>query len=258
MRTIYLCSDTITGIFSGIYDAWRQEKDEKSCGIAVRGKAEQELFCEYREVEETEKKAQAVENLIKKHLGRKTYWDIYHAALSEDSGKGTAILGTMLAARKLPDSTKIMEHLSHPAVEKVFELSRNVGGEAHSYKGFLRFRELVNGVLYSEITPKNQVLTCLAPHFSDRLPLENWMIYDKTHKMFVVHEAGKKWVLVWDEGFDRSMSENLSEKELACTKLWRSFCRTISIESRQNPNCQLQHLPLRYRGDMVEFMSVIY
>lgn len=253
MKTIYLCSDTITGIFSAVYDAWRQEKCEESCGIAVRGKAEQELFCEYREVQEAEKKAEAVENLIKKHLGQKAYWDIYHAALSEDPEKGTAILGTMLEARKLSDSTKIMEHLSHPKVEKVFELSRNVGGEAHSYKGFLRFKELVNGVLYSEITPKNQVLTCLAPHFADRLPLENWLIYDKTHKMFVVHEAKKKWVLVWDEGFDRSAADNISQKESAYAELWTGFCKAIAIESRKNLRCQLQHLPLRYRGDMVEY-----
>lgn len=254
MKTIYLCSDTITGIFSAVYDAWKEKKSEENCGIAVGGLLEQELFCEYSEVCETQEKAQAVEALIKKHLGRKAYWDIYHAALSEASEKGTAILGTMLAAKKLPDSTKIMEHLSHPKVGRVFELSRNVGGEAHSYKGFLRFRELVNGVLYSEIAPRNQVLTCLAPHFADRLPLENWMIYDRTHKMFAVHEAKKKWVLVLDEGFDRTLSRNVSQKEEEYARLWKSFCKTIAIESRKNPACQLQHLPLRYRGDMLEFM----
>ena len=62
--------------------------------------------------------------------------------LSEDEEKGDAVLGTMLEARKIPDSRKIMEHLSHPKVEKVFELSRSVGAEAHSLKGFVRFKEL--------------------------------------------------------------------------------------------------------------------
>ncbi|MCI9489475.1 TIGR03915 family putative DNA repair protein [Lachnospiraceae bacterium 48-42] len=254
MKKIYLCSDTITGLFSAIYDAWETGRREEECGIAFRESMEQELFCEYYETQETEKKARAVESMIKRHLGRRVYWDIYHAALSGDRRKGDAILGTMLAARQIPDSTRIMEHLSHPQVERVFELSRNVGGEAHSYKGFLRFKELENGVLYSEITPKNQVLTCLAPHFADRLPLENWMIYDKTHRMFVVHEAGKKWVLIWDEGIDRSFASRESEQELLYARLWKSFCRTIAIESRTNPKCQLSHLPLRYRGDMLEHM----
>ena len=253
MKTIYVCGDSITGLFSGIYDAWKEGKTEDECGIAFLGSVEAELFCDYVEVEETAHKATAVENLIRRHLGQKSYWDIYHAALSEDNEKGNAILGTMLTARKIPDSTRIMEHLGHPKVEKVFELSRSVGGEAHNYKGFLRFRELENGVLYAEITPKNQVLTCIAPHFSDRLPLENWMIYDKTHQMFVVHEAKKKWVLVWDEGVDLSISDRISEKEKEYATLWKSFCKTIAIKERTNPRCQLQHLPLRYRPDMVEW-----
>lgn len=253
MKTVYVCSDTITGIFSGIYDAWRAGKKEEECSIAFHGQVEAELFCDYTEVEETGHKAEAVERLIKRHLGRLAYWDIYHAALSADSEKGDAILGTMLAAKTIPDSTKIMEHLSHPKVEKVFELSRRVGGEAHALKGFLRFQELENGVLYSGITPKSQVLTCLAPHFADRLPMENWMIHDKVHNMFVVHEAGKKWVLLWDEQFQMDDKLKLSEKEKEYAKLWKGFCRTIAIESRENPGCQLQHLPLRFRPDMVEF-----
>ncbi len=254
MKTVYVCNDTVTGIFSGIYDAWKAGKREEECEIALRGMLDQQLFCDYAEVEETEHKAAAVESLIKKHLGRRAYWDIYHAVLSSDQGKGDAVLGAMLAAKRLPDSTKIMEHLSHPKVEKVFELSRTVIGEAHSYKGFLRFRELKNGVLYAEIEPKNQVLTCLAPHFADRLPVENWMIHDKTHKMFAVHEAKKKWIIVWGEQIDERVFDNVSEKEEEYARLWKSFCHTIAIESRMNLRCQLQHLPLRYRDKMAEMM----
>lgn len=253
MKTIYVCNDTVTGIFSGIYDAWKTGKKEEDCGIALQGMLEQQLFCDYVEVEETERKAAAVEALIKKHLGRQAYWDIYHAVLSEDKEKGDAVLGTMLAAKTLSDSTKIMEHLSHPKVEKVFELSRRVGGEAHDLKGFLRFQELKNGVLYARITPKSQVLTCLAPHFADRLPLENWMIHDKTHGMFVVHESGKKWVLLWDELWKEDEVLKVSEKEKEYEKLWKGFCKTIAIKSRENPGCQRQHLPLRFRPNMVEF-----
>lgn len=253
MKTIYVCTDTVTGIFSGIYDAWRAGGEEDACSIALRGALEQQLFCEYVETEETERKAVAVEAMIKKNLGRLVYWDIYHASLAADADKGNAILGAMLAARRLKDSSKIMEHLSHPAVEKVFELSRTVGGEAHAFKGFLRFRELANGVLFSEITPKNQVITCLAPHFADRLPQENWMIYDNAHKTFVVHEAGKKWVLGLNEQLDIEAVNNVSDKEREYARLWRGFFKTISIESRESRSRQLQHLPLRFQKNMVEF-----
>ena len=48
MKKIYVCNDTITGIFSAIYDAWKEGREEKECGIAIKGMLEQELFCEYK------------------------------------------------------------------------------------------------------------------------------------------------------------------------------------------------------------------
>lgn len=263
MKTVYVCTDTVTGIFSAVYDIWKVRHKEDECSIAVRGCLEQELFCEYVEVEETEEKVLAVEKLICRHMGMQAYHDIYYAILSEDPKKGDAVIGTMLASRKLSDSKKIMEHLSHPKVQKVFELSRAVSNEAHCMIEFIRFRELENGVLYSPITPKAQVLTCIASHFEDRFPLENWMIHDKTHHMYVVHEARKRWVLVQEEmpGYqkhkDVSAEEKfskVSEKEKEYEHLWKSFCNTIAIKERYNPKCQRGHLPLRFRPNMVEFL----
>ena len=123
MRKMYVVNDTVTGVFSGIYDAWKEERTIENAGILIRGQIEQELFCEYFEVEESQHKAVAVERLIQKHMGYDTYWDIYHACLADDSGKGTAVWGVMQSAKTVKDSRKIMEHLSNPAVAKVFELS---------------------------------------------------------------------------------------------------------------------------------------
>ena len=259
MKTVYVCTDSVTGIFSAVYDAWKAQKTEEECGIALRGFMEQQLFCDYVEVEETEEKAVAVESMIRKHMGLLAYHDIYQAALAADAEKGDAILGTMLAAKKLKDSKKIMEHLSHPKVEKVFELSRRVGNESHFLVEFIRFRELESGILYAPITPKCQVLTCIAPHFADRFPLENWMIHDKTHCAFAVHEARKKWVLL-HEAYNETQKEEyeeqftkMSEKEMEYETLFKSFCKTIAIKERENPVSQRGHLPLWYRPNMVEF-----
>lgn len=253
MKKIYVCEDSITGIFSGIYDAWKSQRSQEECGIALRGEIEQQLFCEYEEVEQSMQKAAAVERLIKRHLGMQAYYDIYHAVLAEDAKKGDAVLGTMLAAKKIPNSLKVMEHLSHPEVERVFELSRKVGNEAHLTLEFIRFRELESGILYAPITPKHRVLTCIAPHFADRFPLENWLIHDKTHHEFAVHEARKNWFLLEEEPKEWEEFERLSEKEKEYEVLWKSFCKTIAIKERENPVCQRNHLPLRYRPNMTEF-----
>lgn len=253
MRKVYICHDNITGLFSAVYDAWKERRESGDAGIAFKGKVEPQLFSEYVETEESEEKALAVEKLIRDHLGMQAYGQLYYAALSPDVLKGDAILGTMFAARQIRDSKKVMEYLTNPSVEKVFELSRRVSNEAHYYKEFIRFKELENGVLFARIDPKSQVLTCVAPHFSDRLPLENWIIYDGTHGMFVVHQSRKKWILVSGNEADMSQLEKLSEQETEIQKLWKGFFKSISIKERESRVRQRQHLPLWYRRNMIEF-----
>lgn len=250
---MYVCNDGITGIFSAIYDAWKTKLEQENLGIVLKGCINQELFCEYVECEESEQKAIAVENLIKKHLGYEAYWDIYHAVLSNDAEKGDAILGAMLEARKIKDTKKIMQHLSHPKVRKVFELSRRVANESHYYKEIVRFKELENGVLFAQIEPQCQILTCLGDHFSNRFPLENWMIYDRTHKMFLVHREQKHWFLVVDEELNEDAIKKISEKERTYMQLWKGFFENIAIKERESYERQRQHLPLRYRKHVTEF-----
>lgn len=254
MTQVYICSDTIIGMFSAIHDAWKLSRD-KEAGIALRGAMTPQLFCEYTEIEELEKKSIAVERLIKKNLGYNAYWDIYHALLSEDATKADAVYHTMCEARKIPDSTKIMEHLSNVHVAKVFELSRKVANEAHLFTEFIRFRELENGVLLSEIAPKGRVLTCIGDHFTNRFPLENWMIYDKTHEEFLVHPAHKNWLIIEDQILNKEQAGAVSQAEIEYERLWKGFCTSISIKERENPTLQRNHLPHHFRHDMTEFQQ---
>lgn len=250
---MYVCSDSVTGLFSAIYDAWKTKKKGEELGIVLKGHIDQEFFCEYTEVYESEKKAIAVEQLIKTHMGYDAYWNIYHAILSEDEKKGEAVLGMMLEAKEIENSKKIMHHLLHPNVRKVFELCRKVSNEAHYYKEIVRFRELENGILFSQIEPKNQILTCLGDHFTNRFPLENWMIYDRRHQMFLIHQIDKPWVVVWNEEFDEESTLKISAKEMAYENLWKTFFDSIAIKERESYERQRQHLPLKYRTYITEF-----
>lgn len=252
MKQIYLCTDTITGLFSALHDAWKENRDGEA-GVEVRGQEQPRLFCEYHTVAECGEKAARLERMIKRYLGYNAYWNFYHALLSGDGEKGSAVFRAMQESRRIRDSRRIMEHLGNPDVAKVFSLSRSVSNEAHMYEEFIRFRELKNGILFSEISPKSQILTCIGDHFSDRFPLENWMVYDKTHGTFLVHRAGRSWGLVWGETPDESAVKELSEKEEEYERLWKGFFQSVSIRERENPRCQKNHLPLRYRDEMPEF-----
>lgn len=255
MKKVYICEDTIRGIFSAVHDAWKERPLEKEVGIALRGRVEAELFAEYIETEASERKELLVERMIRKNLGDEAGYHFYQALLSDDDGKADAVLGAMLAAREIRNPSRIMEHLGHPKVRKVFELSRTVGNEAHYFKEFLRFRELENGVLLAEIEPKAQVLTCIAEHFSNRFPLENFMIYDRTHKLFLVHQAQKRWAIASGEELNMEYANRVSAEERTYAALWKGFTESICIEERRNTKMQRQNLPIHFRKDMVEFQQ---
>ena len=102
MKRRYICTETMTGVLSAIYDAWTYDRSDQEAGIVFWGSVQQEMFCEYREVKEEEKKAQAVRRLIHRHLGEEAELSVGYALLSEDPGKGTAILRMMMEARNLP------------------------------------------------------------------------------------------------------------------------------------------------------------
>ena len=252
MREIYICTDTITGLCSALHDAWLENRNGDA-GIVLRGRIQQQLFCQYKTMEETDEKAQRLQRMVKRYLGYNAYWDIYYALLSEDQEKGTEVFRVMQEARNIPDSRKIMDHLGNPDVSKVFAMSRSVSNEAHMYEEFIRFRELKNGILFSEITPKSQVLTCIGDHFADRFPLENWAIYDKTHEVFLIHQKKEGWGLVRGETLDPDAVSEVSDGEKGYAALWTVFFDAVSIRERENPKCQRNHLPLRFRGDMTEF-----
>ena len=73
----------------------------------------------------------------------------------------------------------VVDFLQEPVVMRMFELKRKVGNEAHFHVEFIRFANMPGDVLVSHIDPKSNVLTLVAPHFSDRLPSEKMCIRDR-------------------------------------------------------------------------------
>lgn len=260
MRTIYVCEDSLTGIFSGIYEVWKRKMTAEEAGLEVGDSFERRLFCEYIFCKAEERKALAVIRMIQKNLGADVYEKISYALLSADRRKADMVFRAMLEAKKLSRKDRLMEHLGNEAVRAVFGMYRQVANEAHHYKGFVRFRELKNKTLFAKIEPKHAVLPCIAEHFADRFPQENWIIYDKTHEVFLIHEKGKRYYFLQqymcmkgDSGSAQKIAGGFSEEEMDYETLWKGFVQSISVAERENRALQKQNLPLRFRTNLVEF-----
>ena len=260
MRIIYVCEDSLTGIFSGIYEVWKRKMTAEEAGLEVGDSFERRLFCEYIFCKAEERKALAVIRMIQKNLGVDVYEKISYALLSADRRKAEMVFRAMLEAKKLSRKDRLMEHLGNEAVRAVFGMYRQVANEAHHYKGFVRFRELKNKTLFAKIEPKHAVLPCIAEHFADRFPQENWVIYDKTHEVFLIHEKGKRYYFLQqymcmkgDSGSAQNIAGGFSEEEMDYETLWKGFVQSISVAERENRALQNQNLPLRFRTNLVEF-----
>lgn len=260
MRIIYVCEDSLTGIFSGIYEVWKRKMTAEEAGLEVGDSFERRLFCEYIFCKAEERKALAVIRMIQKNLGADVYEKISYALLSADRRKAEMVFRAMLEAKKLSRKDRLMEHWGNEAVRAVFGMYRQVANEAHHYKGFVRFRELKNKTLFAKIEPKHAVLPCIAEHFADRFPQENWVIYDKTHEVFLIHEKGKRYYFLQqymcmkgDSGSAQNIAGGFSEEEMDYETLWKGFVQSISVAERENRALQNQNLPLRFRTNLVEF-----
>jgi len=250
---VYLCEDTLESIFTAIYTIYENKHNFPDTRLLLEW--EPLLLAEYVTVEADAEKAAKVIRTIHRQFGERDVHHIFMALSSPDGVKAEAVYKTIVYG--LMNKVKpghLFDHLADRYVLQTLKLSRNAGRECQHLKGFLRFRELENGILFAPMGPKNHVLTELMEHFSDRFPSENFMIYDEGRQIFGVHKAKGNWFLISAEGMaEKIKTTNVSDAESYYSGLFQHFCQTIAIKERKNPDLQRNMLPLRFRAYMTEF-----
>lgn len=253
--TVFVCEESVDGILTAVYDAWASKLGLMNVSVQAGEYQNRRLFTRYRSVETDHEKAASVASTIRRRMGMEDYQVLYQAALSGDAHRGEDIFRTIVLGLAVWKRKNITRSLQEPSVLRVFELSRTVGNEAHRYRMFVRFRELENGVMCSEIEPENQVLPLLGDHFSDRFPMVDFMIYDRTHRQCLVHRAQKPWVILMEADIDEELIRRYSEKEQEYARLWKGFVKSIAIQERTNPRCQMNFMPKKFWKYMTEHIQ---
>ena len=229
---VFVCEDSPEGIFTGVYDAWSSRLGHENVRLEVQGEYNYSLFSEYREVAVDQLKAQKVVRSVRRSLSELAYSWIYRTALSERDDRAEAVyrflvcgFGAGAAGRRITDNLQI------PAVQTVFQINRAVANEAHLQIEFMM------------------------PYFTDRLPSEPFIIYDKNHQEAGVWTGKGRWYMMRGAETEplQALSGRTDQSEYAA--LWSAFFHQIGIKERENPACQRTRLPLRYRKYMTEFQS---
>lgn len=250
---VLVCNDDLTGIYSGIYEAWAGKYNRNELELRICDNYSYELFKEYITIEPNVENANKVINTVKRQFGTRFLRIITVALWSYEEDKADAVYNTIRYGIENKISGDYLSNYTMDCIMRVNNLYKNIYNEIHHYYGFVRFAELEERLLFSQIKPKNYCLEALAEHFSDRLPSENWIIYDSGRKMAVVHKSHCQWFVVGNITIDaEDVEKRLSLNEKEHRKLWKLFFNTISITERENPNVQRNNMPIRFREFLTE------
>lgn len=253
---VFLCEDSIEGILNGVYEAYRFKKEQKIESHALLHLETKQpdiyrLFTKYTMLETNDDNAAKVINTVKSRLGAETYYQLCLAMASCFEDKADAVYHTIVLGLQTNDPN-ILDRLGEDCVQRTFKYAGASDNEVGHMLQFTRFLELEGGILYARIDAKHHILPFIMPHFSDRLPMENFIIYDENTDTYGLHPKFQPWYLAEGMEFDSDQIKiTAAEKEYQ--ELFRRFCKTIAIESRTNKKLQTGMLPLRFRPNMVEF-----
>ena len=182
-----------------------------------------------------------VESFIES-IGINNFKIIFYTFLSNDINKELIIYYFYLNTLKYKDNIIYKRNLK--CVSESLKIAKYVKHEAHKYKGFVRFKELENNVLYAEIQPTNDILYTISKHFELRLKNEYWIIKDIKRNKLSVYDKNIFFIINGDNF--KLFNNALSKEELSIENLWKEFYKTIGIESRKNDRCRMNFMPKKY------------
>ncbi len=183
---------------------------------------------------------------IKNKLGVNVLKILYYVYLSNDNNKELIMYYFYLNALKYPDTITLRRDLK--CVREALKLEKYVGSEAHKLKGFVRFKELNNKVLYAKIKATNNCLEILANHFKRRLKEEYWIIHDEARHIMAIYD--KKDYYIIDDNLLKMEDNKLSKDKYE--DLWLTFFKTIAIKERENKTVQRNFMPKKYWENIIE------
>ncbi|MBP3703500.1 MAG: TIGR03915 family putative DNA repair protein [Lachnospiraceae bacterium] len=253
-KYIYLCENSIEGIFSAVNQAWEGNHGHSHNKIElIDANYNNELFSEYIEVETNLVKAEKVLRTIRQKVSEEFCEQMMMTSLSYDNRKADIIYRSIILGLYM--GKRVLAHLADENISMVEKLTQNITKEVLHFYGFLRFEELKNGLLLGRIKPKNNLIRLLGDHFSDRFPEETFLIADTRRSSFFIHTPEHSEYFTYP-GFDfMNALPSSSEEEKYYQELWCKFVDTIAIKPRANEKLQKQMLPLRFRDYMPEFST---
>ena len=237
------------GSYQGFLCCVAQCFQDKALPVSIRPyDEEQQSLYGSKDIPTRLELAQRVERSIPRRISPQALRLVREGFLTTLPEREMALLRFLLLGYKY--GSPVTRMTTHPAVHALEKAVLALNNEAHHVLEFLRFADC-GEFLAAKIQPQGKVLPLVAPHFCDRLPSENFMIYDETHQMGFLYRGREGQA---GEFFQADQVElpPPSREELCWQNLWKVFYRTIAVEGRRNPKLRQNLCPKRFWPLMTE------
>ena len=241
---IYKYDWTFNGVMCCVFECYLNK--ETPFSIETEDKEQETLF-PMKFIKTDADRAKRVIKSIPNKISPHAYEIIRNVFISCHDQKELLILNFIQVG--FINGSKVVNLTTDDHVHRIMKVDMSVKNEAHYHVEFLRFSKH-DTFLASEITPKNSVLPLIVGHFCDRLPSENFMIYDKSHKAAFIHLESGDTEFIYNA--DITLPE-ICEEEQKYQLLWKHFYKTIAVPGRINHKLRMSNMPKRYWPNMTEF-----
>lgn len=251
----FIYDGSFDGLLTAVFDAYSEKILPSK--IVSEEAFQTEMFEENRFiVSDTEKSARVLKGVLRE-LGSSGVEDLKMAACSGQEDKGIVIFNYLRAVFKFGKKVESMYNLSQ--VMDYVTLVQRVGYEIERCKGFIRFRELKNGILYAEYEPDNDITEYLMSYFSKRNNDDLFIIRDVKRDIFGLFNREEyivdKWAVAREDDSESlaEVRQNFySDADIIFADLWKQYYKTVAIASRKNERLRRQYMPRRYWKYLIE------
>ena len=244
--SILLCEKTFDGLLTAVAEAI--DSGDEAVDLCAWDDWQPTLFADPIRIAADPQRAHRLLDDLRSRASKRVVSRILYAAMSEQEGIGTALVGYVRQVRRL--GAQADDLLTDPSVRCIHKVARGVGRELHRLKGLARFRRLSDETLWAPVSPDANLVAPLALHFKGRMPSEAWLIHDVRRHLAIHWDRNE---LAWvDPEVLPPKNPELAEDEAACQTLWQTYFRNIAVNERRNPRLQRQHMPARYWKHLVE------
>ncbi len=231
---IFITDGSCDGFFTAVFDAYRLP----DAAITSDNRIQLSFDCEVERVNADGAKSERVKRGLSKY-DRSAVADIL---LVLRSGNGDKEQIAFEYVKTIFDKkTCVKKAFNIPSVEIFRETRDKVTLEAHRMKGFLRFTECADGMLYAPYSPDNDITDMLMPHFAARLKNQIFVIHDVKRKTAGIYNR-QRWII----GRVGEAKIYISEQEKTFSELWKKYYDSVNIGERPHEKQMRGYMPARY------------